>query len=443
VDYTPNTDDLDLASVTTRAGLAALLRIVHTRADSPPLRRLEAQTRHDATPLSKTTISEMLNGVRFPRKAVMATFLRACGVRDDHIQPWLRTWERIAAREHEPAQRAAVYAAPAEQAPAARVEPIERLVRSLTTDSDHLQTRPAATGRSAKQEPVFIGAADAQAAHNPVAARRELSALLRMLRERNGLTLEQAAKHLYYSPSKVKRMEASFSAATPRDVRDLCDLYGVTGEAKRARMMELAEEGMQKAWWEPYDVEYGTYLGLEAKAVTISAYQSSVVHGLLQTAEYAHAGHKGTLPELRPHQIDRQIAAKLIRQQILTRDDPPRLTVILDEAALHRMSGGRRVMAAQLAKIGKMTARPNIVVQVIPFEFGAHPGVESNFAILDLPSPTPGIVYMEGLIGELYLEEEDDLERFHEIFRKLQAIALSPKESVDLIAGLCRSYEEG
>lgn len=277
---------------------------------------------------------------------------------------------------------------------------------------------------------------------SPTVRRRELGAILRALRTEKGLTVEQAAHQLMFSMSKLSRMETGHGIATPRDIRDLCDLYGITDDTERDRLMALAREGKQTAWWQSYDLAYETYAGLEAEAVVISAFQSSVVHGLLHTADYARAGHEGTMPRLSPDRIEMQIEAKLTRQRILTRDDPPRFTVILDEAALHRMVGGRRVMAGQLAKILDMSALPNIVVQVIPYEVGAHPGVESNFTILELPDPTPGIVFVEGLIGSTYLERDEDLKRYYQIFNKLQSIALNPKDTADLIAKFMRTYKD-
>ena len=277
---------------------------------------------------------------------------------------------------------------------------------------------------------------------SPTVRRRELGALLRALRNQKGLTVEQAAERLMFSMSKLSRMETGHGVATLRDIRDLCALYGVTDEAERERMMALAREGKQQAWWQSYELAYATYVGLEAEAVAISAFQSSVVHGLLHTAEYARAGHEGAMPRLSPDQIEMQIEAKLTRQRILSQGNPPRLSVVLDEAALHRMVGGRQVMAAQLARILEMSALPNIVVQVLPFERGAHPAVESNFTILELPSPTPGAVFVEGLIGSVYLERAEDLKRYHKIFNQLQSIARSPKDSADLIANLSRSYRD-
>ena len=269
--------------------------------------------------------------------------------------------------------------------------------------------------------------------HSPALNRRELGAVLRALRSAKGLTVEQVAEHLLCSPSKVSRMETG-QGATARDIRDLCDLYEVADPAERDRLMTLAREGKSPARWQRYELAYATYAELEQGALAISAFQSSVVHGLLHTADYARAGHEGAMPKLDPDRIDLQIEAKLTRQRILTRDDPPRFEVVLDEAALHRMVGGRRVMADQLTKILATANLPNVVVQVLPYERGYHPAVESNFSILELPNPAPGVVFVEGLIGSTYLDRPDDLKRYREVFDRLQSIALNPKDTADLIA---------
>ena len=276
----------------------------------------------------------------------------------------------------------------------------------------------------------------------PAFQRRELGALLRALRNEKGLTVEQVAERLLCSPSKVSRMETG-QGATARDVRDLCNLYEVTGEAERDRLMTLATEGKRPARWQRYDLAYARYADLEQEALAISAFQSSVVHGLLHTADYARAQHEGSMPRLDPGQIDLQIEAKLARQRILTQASPPAFAVVLDEAALHRLVGGRQVMAAQLAKILDMSALPNVKVQILPFELGAHPALEANFTILELPEPAPGVVFVEGMIGSTYLDRPDDLKRYHDVFNKLQSIALSPQDTSDLIAKLLRTYKAG
>ena len=278
--------------------------------------------------------------------------------------------------------------------------------------------------------------------HSPALRRLELGALLRALRNAKGLTVEQVAERLLCSPSKVSRMETG-QGATARDIRDLCELYGVADAAERDRLMTMAREGKRHARWQRYDLAYARYAELEEEAVAISAFQSSVVHGLLHTADYARAGHEGAMPRLDPDRIDLQIEAKLTRQRILTRDDPPRFDVVLDEAALHRMVGGRQVMADQLTKILVTANLPNVVVQVLPYERGFHPAVESNFSILELPNPAPGVVFVEGLIGSNYLDRPGDLKRYREIFGRLQSIALNPKDTADLIADLHAVYSNG
>jgi transcriptional regulator with XRE-family HTH domain len=277
---------------------------------------------------------------------------------------------------------------------------------------------------------------------SPTVRRRELGALLRKLRLEKGFTVEQAAERLMFSMSKLSRMETGHGVATPRDVRDLCDLFGVTDKAERDRLTQLAREGKQQGWWQSYELTYATYVGLEAEAVAISDFQSSVVPGLLQTAAYARAGHEAAMPRLSPTQIEMQIEAKLTRQGLLTQSNPPSFEAVLDEAALHRVVGGPRVMAAQLGHLIEAASLPTVTIQVIPFAVGSHPGLESNFNILELPPPTPSVVFVEGLVGSMYLERADDLERYRKVFERLQSIALSPKDTISTIAKIRTQFKE-
>lgn len=279
-------------------------------------------------------------------------------------------------------------------------------------------------------------------ARNPTVRRRELGALLRTLRNENGLTVEQVAERLLCSPSKVSRMETGNGLVTPRDVRDLCDLYDVTDEAERERMMRLAHEAKQQGWWHSHDLHFDTYVGLEEAAVSTRYYHSTIIPGVLQTADYARAVHEAIIPALDPSRIDELVEVRMTRQRRLTQDKPSRFIVVLDEAVLHRVVGGRRAMAAQLSKLLDMSARPNIVIQVLPYDLGAHPAMESNFVILELPAPTSDVVFVEGLIGSVYLDREYDLDRYHAVFQQLQSIALNPKDTSDLIVELCRAYKE-
>lgn len=276
---------------------------------------------------------------------------------------------------------------------------------------------------------------------SPTLRRRELGTLLRKLRNEKGLTVDQVAERLLCSPSKVSRMETGQRGATLRDVRDLCQLYDVTDSAERDRLMALAREGRQQGWWQSYDLPYSTYVGLEAEAVSVRDYDSAVVPGPLQTADYVRALHEAAIPqrsvpELTPDIIDQRIEERLRRQKLLIRKDPAplRFWVILDEAALHRVVGSAEVMKAQLLQLVEMSKLPNVNIQVIPYDVGAHPALDSTFNILDFDGPAPSIVYVEGLVGRIYLERPEDLDRYSRVFRVLSQMALSSEQSVELIS---------
>ena len=278
---------------------------------------------------------------------------------------------------------------------------------------------------------------------SPTVRRRELGTLLRTLRTDRGLTGEEVTERLLFSPTKLSRIETGQSGASARDIRDLCDLYEVT-DAERENLMTLAREGKQRGWWQHYDLPYGTYVGLEAEAESIHTYMSGVVPGLLQTEEYARAMLRAEVQPFSPETLRQRSQARLDRQAHFAEGVDGRQQEyhgVLDEAALRRAVGGRRVMAAQLRRLAEWATRDNVTVQVIPFETGAHPAMESNFSILNFEQPfVSGIVYVEGLVGNIYLERQADLERYRQIFSRLRSIALSPSDSISFITKASTSY---
>ena len=276
---------------------------------------------------------------------------------------------------------------------------------------------------------------------SPTVRRRELGALLRKLRLEKGLTVEQAAAQLLFSMSKLSRIETGHGVATARDIRDLCALYGVTEEAERERLTSLAREGKQSGWWQSYDLDFSTYVGLEAAATELRYYQSTIVPGLLQTADYARAMIEVSVPRLTPERMDELIEVKLTRQHVLSRAEPLRLWAVLDEAALHRVVGGPAVMAAQLGRLAQATGHPNVTVQVIPYGAGAHPAMDSTFNILEFGSSVPSVVYVEGLVGWIYLDRSTEIARYQQVFEFLCSLALSPRESLELITEVGKEHE--
>ncbi len=276
---------------------------------------------------------------------------------------------------------------------------------------------------------------------SPTLRRRELGALLRVLRNERGFTVDQVAERLLCSSSKVSRMETGQRGATARDVRDLCDLYEVTDPAERARLARLAAEGKQQGWWQSYELDYfATFVGLEEDAVATKNFQSAAVPGLLQTTDYARAMYESNVPEITSERIDQLIQVRLTRQRSLTKKPPLELLAVLDEPVLHRLVGGYSVMRKQLQRLVESAQLPNVTIQVLPFSIGAHPAMESTFDILNFGTVAPSLVYVEGLAGNMYLERSQDLQRYELVFDHLRDIALSPQESIELIAETAARY---
>jgi hypothetical protein len=206
-------------------------------------------------------------------------------------------------------------------------------------------------------------------------------------------------------------------------------------------MMQLARESKQQGWWQSYDLQYSTYVGLEAEAVSILSFQSAVIPGLLQTSDYARAGHEAAIPRMPDSQIDQMIEVKLTRQAILTRVDPPSFAVVIDEAALRRVTGGTEVMVDQLGKLLLAADLPNVTIQVLPFEAGTHPALESNFSVLELPYPASDVIFVEGLAGSTYLERDADLDKYRQVMARLQSLALSSADTIGLMRDVLLSYK--
>jgi transcriptional regulator with XRE-family HTH domain len=278
---------------------------------------------------------------------------------------------------------------------------------------------------------------------SPTLRKRELGILLRGLRTRQGLTVDQVAAELLCSPSKVSRMETGQRGATARDIRDLCRLYGVTDPAEQDRLTTLAKEGKEQGWWQSLALPHRDYVGLEQVAVAMSIFQSSVVPGLLQTADYARAIHRNGIPRLDDSAIEERVKERQKRRQVLTREMPPRVDVLLDEAVLRRPIGGPSKMRDQLSQLIAEMERPNITIRVVPYSIGAHPALESNFTMLEFEGQAPTAVYAEGLVGPTYLDKPEQLERYTLALELLHDLALSPQASTAFMAEVRDAYTDG
>lgn len=275
---------------------------------------------------------------------------------------------------------------------------------------------------------------------SPTLRRRELAARLRDLRLAAGLTADEVATRMLVSPAKISRIETGARGVSLRDVRDLCGIYGADA-AEREHLATLVRESKKPSWWQQYDLPYATFVGLESSAATILDYESSLIPGLLQTEDYAWAVTEGILCDAAPEVVQQQVETRLTRQQrVLHHDTGPQLWTVIDEAALHRVVGSPGVMSGQLEALVEHSALPNVTVQVVPFEAGAHPGMDSTFILLHLEEDVSDVVYIEGLVGNLYQESPADLARYRRAFDQLRAIALSPKESLARISAVAKLH---
>lgn len=273
----------------------------------------------------------------------------------------------------------------------------------------------------------------------PTAVRIIVGAQLRQLREERGLTRAEAGETIRASESKVSRMELGRVGFKTRDVSDLLTLYGVHDEAEREALLARVREANEPGWWQPYsDVTpnwFQRYLGLEATASLIRTYEVAFVPGLLQTEEYARAIMVLTHGTGKAEEVERRVRLRLRRQEVLTRPDPPRLWAVVDEAALRRPIGGRRVMRDQLeALISMVIKMPNVSLQIVPLSAGGYAVAGSPFSILRFPQDSlPDVVYIEQLAGALYLDKREDVEHYFDAVNRLFVAAAPVRDTVRIL----------
>ncbi|KND42227.1 helix-turn-helix domain-containing protein [Streptomyces stelliscabiei] len=280
---------------------------------------------------------------------------------------------------------------------------------------------------------------------NPTVRRRRLGQELRRLLELKGMTAEEVAERLLVSQSKISRLENGRRSISQRDVRDLCGVYEVEDQRVVDSLMQMAKDSRQQGWWHAFgDVPYSVYIGLETDAASLRVYDPQVVPGLLQTRPYAEALIAGALPETTPADIDKRVQVRLRRQERISAPESPlRLWTVLDESALRRVVGNRSLMREQLEHLVEQSQLPHVTVQVIPFDMGAHPGLNGQYAILEFPDASDSsVVYIEGVTSDLYLEKPADVQKYSVMYEHLRAQALNVEQSRQLIADIAKDYAQ-
>jgi transcriptional regulator with XRE-family HTH domain len=271
----------------------------------------------------------------------------------------------------------------------------------------------------------------------PTVRRMLVGAELRRLRTAKGLSREQAGKAIRASEWKIHRLENGQVSFKERDIVDLLRLYGVTDADEVAAFVVLAREANTPGWWQRYgDVLpqwFRTYVDLESAASLIRTYEGQLVPGLLQTDDYIRAVvHDASLEP--SEDVGRRVRLRMARQTVLTRERPPRLWAVVDEAALRRPVGGREVMRGQLERLIAATKLPNVTLQILPFAGGAHPAMVGAFSILRFADrELPDVVYLEHLTNAVYLDKREEVERYLDVMELLCVASQPPARTAELL----------
>jgi len=261
------------------------------------------------------------------------------------------------------------------------------------------------------------------------------------LRERAGLKREEAARVLRVAPATIRRMEMAEVALKIPYLQLLLQAYGVPDDEAEL-FVQLAEEANRPGWWQRFhDILPGwfsMYVSLEGAAGLIRSYEPHFVPGLLQTEDYARGVLKsGAVGQTSPDDIERHVALRMHRQNLLTRPDAPRFWAVMDETALRRRVGGPEVMRAQIDKLLEATKLPNVTLQVAPFANGPHPGTYGPFVLFRFAVPElPDMVYSEYLTGAVYLDARSEVATHLEVMDRMAAQAATAQRTKEILRDL-------
>jgi transcriptional regulator with XRE-family HTH domain len=286
---------------------------------------------------------------------------------------------------------------------------------------------------------------------SPTVRRRRLAAELRGIRESRGKSGDVVAAALRWSPSKISRYELARTGLKPREVERLLDYYQITG-SRRDLLVALAEDAAQKGWWEEFadslSADYQQFIGLEHEASSIAVWHVEVVTGLLQTEAYARhiISSYSQVEPIAPGMVERLVKVRMQRQQVLNREPPLQLSIVLDESALTRRIGDDLVMYEQLQRLAYEASRPNVTVQILPLD-APHTIFGESFVIFrfgpDKDAMLQDVVSAEHLRNDFSVEGERETYLHRIAFEMLSGASLDPESSRALILKTAESRWSG
>ena len=280
---------------------------------------------------------------------------------------------------------------------------------------------------------------------SPTVLRRRLGSELGKLRMSREMHAKDVAAALDWSASKLSRIESGLVPLQERDAAKLLAHYGVTSPDEVKRFINLTRQSRQQGWWHAYGDAlpdwFRAYVGFESDAAKIVTYQCELVPGLLQTEAYARQVIRAMNPTESAEEVERRVALRMDRQQILDRPEPPQLWAIIGEAVIRRPVGGNQNMTEQLNHLAAMAEeRPNITIQVLPFSAGAHAAMGASFSILSFNDIPGSVAYSEATTSSIYSERPQEIARHEDAFHRLMASSVQPERSIAWLREVAKEY---
>ncbi|MBE3001501.1 helix-turn-helix domain-containing protein [Nocardiopsis sp. HNM0947] len=266
---------------------------------------------------------------------------------------------------------------------------------------------------------------------------------LKRLRTERGMSPEDVAGQLGWHRTKLYRIERGQSRLILDDLDELLELYGVRSP-ERESLFKLGKEAWKRGWWLAYrDLYQGeSFFVMENDAARISFHAPTLLPGLLQTEHYARRIIRTMDPICDDDEVERQVSARVERQGVLSRADPPIVTAVIDEGVLRRSSGSRVTDREQLQHLLHLSQFPHIDLRVVPFSSGVYMGQAGQFTVFEFPDDGDSpVAYQEGLFGDVYVEDSDDLARYTLARTESLGAALNPQETQALLSDLLKENE--
>ena len=279
----------------------------------------------------------------------------------------------------------------------------------------------------------------------PTLRRRKLVKELIAARQAAGMNASQLAAEIDLKPSAVSKIEKGTQGLTVRNIKAYARVTGLSKAKTEELLLLAANDDTYYDWLVEFRQAlpdwfswFALYPELEQDADQIWTYSSELVPGLVQTSDYAEAIIRADVAEVSAEEFQRSVELREKRQMLLTREDPPRLHYVLNEAVLRRQVGGKAVMTAQIQYLVELSSRDHVTIQVLPFSAGAHPGMKTGFTMMRFPEGFDDMacVYLENNNGGVWQESHDHVTEYSATFEQQCEQSMSAEDTREWLVTL-------